>query len=94
MGANVFYFLSAPMMKMIQGTDPMSHDALDHYRNAAIAYLGLSIFVDRKHGAEVAAKVLKATSMPKDSGTSTHPFLQNHTAPKVRLTKTNGEPRS
>lgn len=94
MGANVFYFLSAPMMKMIQGIDPMSHDALDHFRNSAIEYLGLTIFVDREHGVEVAAKVLKATPMPKDSGTRTHPFLQHHTAPKVRLTKTNGEPRS
>jgi TetR/AcrR family transcriptional regulator len=94
MGANVFYFLSAPMMKLIQGADPMSHDALQHFRNAAIAYLGLTIFVDRVHGAEVAAKVLKDIPMPKDSGTRPHPFLQGHTVPKARLTKTNGEPRS
>jgi TetR/AcrR family transcriptional regulator len=94
MGANVFYFLSAPMMKMIQGVDPMSHDAIEHYRKAAMDYLGQTIFVDRKHGADVAAKVLKATPMPKDSGTRPHPFLHNHAAPKVRLTKTNGEPRS
>jgi TetR/AcrR family transcriptional regulator len=94
MGANVFYFLSAPMMKMIQGSDPMSHDALQHFRTAAIAYLGLTIFVDREYGAAVAAKVLKATPMPKEDGTKPHPFLQIHPAPKVRLPKTNGEPRS
>jgi len=94
MGANVFYFLSAPMMKMIQGTDPMSLDAIKHFRIAAMEYLGQTIFVERDHGAEVAAKVLKATPMPKDSGTRPHPFLQHHKVPKVRLTKTNGEPRS
>jgi TetR/AcrR family transcriptional regulator len=90
MGANVFYFLSAPMMKMIQGSDPMSHDALKHFRDAAVGYLGQTIFVDRAYGAEVAAKVLKATPMPKDCGTGPHPLQPRHAAPKGHAIKKNG----
>ncbi len=64
LGANVFYFLSAPMMRLITGTNPLEHGALEFRRKAAIEYLGMAIFTDRKHGAEVAARVLAATPMP------------------------------
>lgn len=65
LGANVFYFLSAPMTKWSQGFDPLAPAALGERRNVAIEYLGLAIFVDRKHGAKVAARVLAATPMPE-----------------------------
>jgi TetR/AcrR family transcriptional regulator len=68
LGANVFYFLSAPMTKLSQGFDPLERSALEFRRKAAIEYLGQAIFVDRKHGAELARKVLAATPMPQASG--------------------------
>jgi TetR/AcrR family transcriptional regulator len=67
LGANVFYFLSAPMTKWSQGYDPLSAEALESRRKIAIEYLGQSIFVDRAYGARMAACVLKSTPMPERS---------------------------
>ncbi|MGB6692397.1 MAG: TetR/AcrR family transcriptional regulator [Terracidiphilus sp.] len=68
LGANVFYFLSAPMTRLSLDFDPLERSVLEFRRNAAIRYLGQAIFVDRKHGAELAQKVLAATLMPQASG--------------------------
>ncbi|MGA2351016.1 MAG: TetR/AcrR family transcriptional regulator [Terracidiphilus sp.] len=68
LGANVFYFLAAPMMRLVEGIDPLESDKLEFRRKSAIEYLGQAIFVDREHGARVAARVLAATPMPEDSG--------------------------
>ena len=48
-----------------------SDDGIQARRKAAIEYLGQTIFLDRQHGARVAARVLKATPMPK-SGNLKH----------------------
>ena len=64
LGANVFYFLSAPVMGMLTGTNPFDRCALAFRRRAAIEYLGSTIFMDRQQGAAVAARVLAATPMP------------------------------
>ncbi len=65
LGANVFYFLSAPMVGIMLGADPLERSAMEQRRKAAVEFLGQAIFSDRKHGAEVAAQVLAATPMPK-----------------------------
>ena len=65
LGANVFYFLSAPVVAIMTKTDPLDARAMEFRRRAAIEYLGLAIFTDRKHGAEVAARVLAGTPMPE-----------------------------
>jgi TetR/AcrR family transcriptional regulator len=66
LGPNVFYFLSAPMMRMIGvETDPVEPSALEFRRTAAIEYLGQSLFVDREYGAAVAARVLASAPMPQ-----------------------------
>ena len=67
-GANVFYFLSAPMVRLMQGTDPLEIGALELRRSAAIRYLGLALFVDRSKGARMAERVLAATPLPENSG--------------------------
>jgi len=66
-GANVFYFISAPLVKILRGTDPMELSALKQRRSAAIEFLGQSLFMDRKHGAEVAARVIADSPPPADS---------------------------
>jgi TetR/AcrR family transcriptional regulator len=72
LGANVFYFLSAPMMRMMHGSDPFERSALEFRRNAAIQYLGQALFTDRQHGAEAAARVLAALPMPLTVKPPTH----------------------
>ena len=42
----------------------MEKSALEYRRQAVVEYLGQAIFVDREHGARVAARVLANTPMP------------------------------
>lgn len=65
LGANVFYYLSAPMMRLIGGVDPLDPAMLAFRRKAAIEYLGQTVFTDREHGAKVAERVLESTPMPE-----------------------------
>jgi TetR/AcrR family transcriptional regulator len=65
LGANVFYFLSAPLMSLITGADPLEPPALARRRIAAIEFLGQALFTDRKRGARLAKAVLAAMPMPE-----------------------------
>ena len=67
LGANVFYFLSAPVWRLILPFEPLDRDVLRVRRVALVEFLGQAIFLDRNRGAELAAKVLADTPMP-DSG--------------------------
>jgi TetR/AcrR family transcriptional regulator len=64
LGANVFYFLSAPVWRMVLPFEPLSPEAIADRRRAAIQFLGQALFMDRAHGAELAAKVLADTPAP------------------------------
>lgn len=64
LGANMFYFLSMPVVKLLTDRDLLSKKELEQRRKAAVEYLGMTIFSDRARGACVAAKVLAATPMP------------------------------
>lgn len=64
LGANVFCFLSAPMMRLMGAGDPLEPAAMAARRSAAIEFLGQSIFVDRRHGARLAKRVLAEMPMP------------------------------
>jgi TetR/AcrR family transcriptional regulator len=65
LGANVFYFLSGPVMGILQGKNLFEPRVLKARRKAAAEYLGQTIFCDRKHGATVAARALAQTPMPE-----------------------------
>ncbi len=65
LGANAFYFLSAPMVRLIADVDPLEPSALLARRIAAIEYLGQSIFTDRRRGARLAKAVLAAMPVPE-----------------------------
>lgn len=67
-GPNVFYFLSAPMMKLVVDFAPFDPAALAFRRNAAVEFLGNAIFIDRELGRKVAARVLESTPMPPMDG--------------------------
>jgi TetR/AcrR family transcriptional regulator len=65
LGANVFYFLSAPMMRLLVSFDPFDTAQLRSRRTAAIEFLGSALFADRRRGRRLAGRVLAATPMPK-----------------------------
>jgi len=67
LGANVFYFLSAPVLGLILHFDPFEREALRARRVALVEFLGKAIFEDRRHGAKLAAQVLADTPMPDAS---------------------------
>ena len=64
LGANIFYFLSAPVWRLIMPIEPFDPEVLRARRVALVEFLGKAIFQDRKHGAELAARVLGDTPMP------------------------------
>jgi TetR/AcrR family transcriptional regulator len=65
LGANAFYFLSAPMMQLALPFDPFDRAILEKRRSAAVRFLGSALFVDRAHGAKLAKRVLMESPMPQ-----------------------------
>ena len=65
LGANVFYFLSAPVWRILLPFDPFAPDVLEARRRAVVEFLGKAVFNDRTRGAELASKVLADTPMPE-----------------------------
>jgi TetR/AcrR family transcriptional regulator len=64
LGANVFYFLSAPMVQLLMPMNLMDPGVVAARRTTAIEFLGQAIFVDRNRGARLAKSVLAAVPMP------------------------------
>jgi TetR/AcrR family transcriptional regulator len=65
LGANVFYFLAAPVWRILLPFEPFAPDVLETRRRAVVDFLGQAVFIDRAHGAELAARVLADTPMPE-----------------------------
>lgn len=65
LGGNVFYFLSAPVLRQVVPFEPFDTEVLRARRVALVEFLGQALFVDRKHGAELAARVLADSPMPE-----------------------------
>jgi TetR/AcrR family transcriptional regulator len=64
LGANVFYFLSAPMWKIVMNKDLLTPEALASRRKALLEFLGQAVFRDRQHGADLAARIFADSPMP------------------------------
>lgn len=64
-GANVFYFLSAPLMEIALPFKPFEVKALESRRKAAVQFLATALFSDRTHGTKLANRVLVDMPMPK-----------------------------
>ena len=64
-GANVFYFLSAPMVSLTLALDPLTPSNIASRRRSAIEFLGNALFTDRAHGGKLAHRVLADIPMPK-----------------------------
>ena len=53
LGANVFYFLSAPIWRLVMPFEPFARDVLAARRKALVEFLGQAVFQDRQHGRRV-----------------------------------------
>jgi TetR/AcrR family transcriptional regulator len=65
LGANIFYFMSAPLWQSVSEVDLFNEEVLLARRIVTLQYVGLAVFSDRGHGATLAAKVLADTPMPE-----------------------------
>jgi len=66
MGANVFYFLSAPVWRLAMAPfEPFAVEALRARRIALVEFLGQALFKDRQRGAEISQRVLADMPMPE-----------------------------
>jgi TetR/AcrR family transcriptional regulator len=68
LGANVFYFLSAPVWRLVLEQDPLTREALVTRRKAIVDFLAQALFQDREHGAALAARIYADTPMPEFGG--------------------------
>ncbi len=64
-GANVFYFLSAPMMELALPFEPFEPKALKQRREVAVHFLGTALFTDRTAGIKLADRILRDMPMPR-----------------------------
>ena len=64
-GANVFYFLSSKVWQLVLDEDLLAFDAICRRRKLMLEFLGQAIFQDRRHGAELAARVHADTPVPE-----------------------------
>jgi TetR/AcrR family transcriptional regulator len=99
LGANVLYFLSAPVWRIVFGDNPLTKDALVVRRQAIVDFLGQAIFKDRQHGADLAARVYADMPMPdiafdqSDGGTLTVRLLTDAPRPEVWSHESEGRKR-
>jgi TetR/AcrR family transcriptional regulator len=63
-GANIFYFLSAPMMRIALPFEPSDRLAPEVRRRAALELMGQALFQDRSHGLKLAQRVLASSPWP------------------------------
>lgn len=67
-GANVMYFMSSPIWRLVLGEDQLTVPKMTERRKAIVDFLGQAIFTDRQHGASLASKVLADSPMPNVEG--------------------------
>ena len=72
LGANVFYFLSAPVWRHADAVRAVRAGGAGARRASMVEFLGQAIFQIAQHGAELAARVLADTPMPELPNTDRH----------------------
>ncbi len=64
---NVFYFISAPIMRLVRGADPFSPACIRGHIATSLDFVGASLFTDRKYGIKLAKKIAAAASaLPRE----------------------------
>jgi TetR/AcrR family transcriptional regulator len=68
-GMNVFYFISAPIMRAVRGCDPFSPRARRAHIANALDLIAAALFADRGRGISLAKKIAEApTALPPEPG--------------------------
>jgi TetR/AcrR family transcriptional regulator len=62
LGMNVFYFASAPVMRMVRGVDPFSAHWIRGHIAMSLDFIGASLFTDRSYGIKLAARIAASRS--------------------------------
>ena len=60
LGLNVFYFVSAPIMRIVRGVDPFSPECIRGHIAMSLDFIGASLFTDRSYGIKLARKIAAA----------------------------------
>jgi TetR/AcrR family transcriptional regulator len=69
LGVNVFYFISAPIMRMVRGNDPFSPPCIRRHIATSLDFIGAWLFMDRSYGIRLAKKIAAAPSaLPRRAG--------------------------
>jgi len=67
-GMNVFYFTSAPIMRITRGVDPFSPECIRKHIASTLDFIGAALFVDREYGIRLAKKIASARSvLPREA---------------------------
>ena len=77
-GSNVFYFLSAPTMRMAlsdEAFEPFAPEFASARRKASLQFLANALFTDRAQGQKLARRVLADVPMPEPGP---RPFWRKH----------------
>ncbi len=61
-GMNVFYFISAPIMRAGRGIDPFSVRARRAHVASSLDFIGAALFAERRQGVALAQKIARAPS--------------------------------
>jgi hypothetical protein len=68
-GMNVFYFNSAPVMRMLRGVNPFSPECVRDHIATSLDFIGAALFADREYGIRLAKKIAAAASaLPRGLG--------------------------
>jgi TetR/AcrR family transcriptional regulator len=62
LGMNVFYFTSAPLMRVMRGIDPFSPECIRGHIATSLDFIGASLFKDREYGIRLAKRIATAPS--------------------------------
>jgi TetR/AcrR family transcriptional regulator len=64
-GMNVFYFISAPIMRITRGVDAFSPESIRKQIGNSLDFIGAALFMDREYGIRLAKKIAAAPPFPE-----------------------------
>jgi TetR/AcrR family transcriptional regulator len=80
LGMNVFYFSSAPIMRIIRGVDPFSPECIREHIANSLNFIGAALFTDRAYGIKLAKKIAALPSAlpptPRGPAASRRPAIE------------------
>jgi TetR/AcrR family transcriptional regulator len=80
-GMNVFYFISAPLMRAVRGVDPFSARACRAHVAGTLDMIGAALFTDRRRGIGLAQTIARSPSaLPRELASKERVAVRGNTA--------------